>query len=73
LAKKKKLNWRDIGLITVAAFAWSKLGVGETVKDIGIFRREYPPKSEVGHMSQAEWQTRYGGSYLDYQDWLRGV
>ena len=34
LAKKKKLNWRDLGLITVAAFAWSKLGVGETVKEI---------------------------------------
>ena len=34
MAKKKKLNWRDLGLITVAAFAWSKLGVGEAVKDI---------------------------------------
>ena len=34
LAKKKKINWRDIGLVAVAAFAWSKLGVGETVKEI---------------------------------------
>ena len=33
MAKKKKLNWRDIGFVAIAAFAWSKLGVGETVKE----------------------------------------
>jgi len=34
MAKKKKISWRDVGLLAVAAFAWSKLGVGETVKEI---------------------------------------
>ena len=33
MAKKKTVGWRDIGLLAVAAFAWSKLGVGETVKE----------------------------------------
>jgi len=26
----------------------------------------------VGAMGQAEWQKKYGGSQLDYEDWLRG-
>ena len=34
---------------------------------------EQPPKSEVGHMSFAEWEKRFAGSYLDYTDWLKGV
>lgn len=34
LAKKKAFSWRDVGLLAVAAFAWSKLGVGETVKEV---------------------------------------
>jgi len=34
LAKKKKISWRDVGLLAAAAFAWSKLGVGETVKEV---------------------------------------
>ena len=72
MAKKKKINWRDIGLVTFAAFAWSKLGVGTAVREV-MSLREYPPKSETGYMSQAAWQAKYGGSYLDYQDWLRGV
>ena len=70
----KKISWPQVALITAIGFAWTKLGLGTAVKETGVLNmREYPPKSEVGHMSQAEWQTRYGGSYLDYQDWLRGV
>ncbi len=34
---------------------------------------EQPPKNEVGHMSFAEWEKIYAGSYLDYTDWLKGV
>jgi len=34
---------------------------------------EYPEKKEVGHMSFAEWEKTYGGSYLDYTDWVKGV
>jgi len=34
LAKKKKINWRDIGLIAALGFAWSKLGLGTAVKDV---------------------------------------
>ncbi len=34
---------------------------------------EQPPKSEVGHMSFAEWEKRFAGSYLDYTDWVKGV
>jgi len=46
LAKKKTVNWRDIGLLTLAAFAWSKLGVGETVKD--IYGRTQKPSCPPG-------------------------
>ena len=41
-------------------------------KEIGVFRREYPTMQETGYLTQAEWQARYGGSQLDYEDWLRG-
>jgi len=71
---KKKNNkdmWKNLALITAAAFAWTKLGVGAAVKELAPFT-EYPPLSVVGHMGQAEWQTLYGGSQLDYEDWLRG-
>jgi len=34
MAKKKTVSWRDVGLLAIAAFAWSKLGVAETVKEI---------------------------------------
>jgi len=72
----KKISWTQVAWITAIGFAWTKLGVGTAVKETGILNMlpgEPPPKSEVGYMSQAEWQAKYGGSYLDYQDWLRGV
>ena len=34
---------------------------------------EPPPKAETGTLSYAEWELKYGGSYLDYEDWLKGV
>ena len=34
---------------------------------------EPPPKSETGQMTFAEWEFKYGGSYLDYEDWLIGA
>ena len=79
MKKKKEIPWTNIGLIIGLGFAWTKLGLGAAVKEIEPVRRvfatvepEYPPLSVVGHMGQAEWQTRYGGSQLDYEDWLRG-
>ena len=76
MVKKQKIDLKNVGLLILAGFAWSKLGLGTAVKDVGkkplVFRREYPPISEVGHMGQAEWQAKYGGSQLDYEDWLRG-
>ena len=75
MKKNKSIPWANIGLAVGLGFAWTKLGLGAAVKELGIpqvFRREYPPMSEVGRMSQAEWQAKYGGSQLDYEDWLRG-
>jgi len=34
---------------------------------------EYPPRNETGHMTFAAWQLKFGGSPLDYEDWLKGV
>jgi len=76
MKKKKEIPWANIGLAVGLGFAWTKLGLGTAVKEIGapvMFRREYPTQAETGYMTQAEWQTKYGGSYLDYQDWLAGV
>jgi len=75
MKKKKKIPWTNIALVIGLGFAWTKLGLGAAVKDIGlptVFRREYPPQTETGYLTQAEWQLRYGGSQLDYEDWLRG-
>ena len=67
----KKITWQQVALVVGAGFAWTKLGLGAAVKEV-VARKEYPPRSEVGHMSQAAWQAKYGGSQLDYEDWLRG-
>jgi len=62
---------QNIALLIGLGFAWSKLGVGAAVKELVPFRG-YPPQTETGYLTQAEWQARYGGSQLDYEDWLRG-
>jgi len=71
--KTKKIPWSNIALAVGLGFAWTKLGLGAAVKEIGIgVARTYPPKSEIGHMGQAEWQLKYGGSQTDYEDWVAG-
>ena len=70
-AVMKKPPWAGIALLVGLGFAWSKLGLGEAAKETGLFRREYPTMAETGYLTQAEWQARYGGSQLDYEDWLR--
>jgi len=74
----KKNVVESVALLGALVFVWNKLGTGMIVKETTkkrrrVIRREYPSKIEVGYMSQAAWQAKYGGSYLDYQDWLRGV
>ena len=34
--------------------------------------QEYAPVEETGFMSFAQWEKIYAGSYLDYQDWVKG-
>lgn len=69
----KNINWKSIALVVGLGFAWTKLGLGVAVREfMPPPFTEYPPITEVGYMGQAEWQTLYGGSQLDYEDWLRG-
>jgi len=74
--KKKEIPWSNIALAVGLGFAWTKLGLGAAVKEIGVpqvFRKEYPPKSEIGHLSFTEWAAKFpAGSRLDYEDWLLG-
>ena len=62
MAKKKKLNWRDLGLITVAAFAWSKLGVGEAVKEAVLRTTPLKPDGSCppGFYREGDKCVRYG-------------
>jgi len=70
----KSVNWQTIAVVIALGFAWTKLGVGIAAKEIiPMIRPEYPPRSEIGHMTQAAWQAKYGGSQLDYEDWRKGV
>lgn len=62
---------QNLALLGVMAFAWTKLGMGAAVKELKLGQREYPTMAEVGYMTQAEWQAKYGGSQTDYEDWLR--
>jgi len=67
------IPWSNIALLVGLGFAWTKLGLGAAVKELVPFQSyEVAPLTETGWMSQAEWQARYGGSQLDYEDWLRG-
>jgi len=69
----KKISWQQVALIVGAGFAWTKLGLGVAVKDVGVFRKEYPPKSEIGHLTYTEFSTKFpAASRLDYEDWLKG-
>ena len=51
--KAKKMSSRDsLILLAAAGFIWSKMGVGEAVKDTGLLRdfsrfQEYPPRVKL--------------------------
>ena len=35
MAKKQKIDLQSVGVLAVLAFAWSKLGLGEAIKEVG--------------------------------------
>jgi len=75
--EKDKIPWQSIGLVAALGFAWSKLGLGAAVKDVGGVRLPIwptpPPVTQTGYMTQAEWEAAgYGHGSTDYEDWLRG-
>ena len=35
MAKKQKIDLQSVGVLAALAFAWSKLGLGDAIKDIG--------------------------------------
>jgi len=73
MAKSVKINWQTIGLVVGLGFAWSKLGLGAAVKEIGIVWPKPPSRQEAGYLSQAEWEAKgYGFGSKDYNDWLLG-
>jgi len=69
--KKTEFTVAQLAAAVVGFYIFDKFGGVTAVKKI-TFRREYPPQTETGYLTQAEWQARYGGSQLDYEDWLRG-
>ena len=72
--KKQKLDLKNIGLIILAGFAWSKLGLGTAVKEISKNKFTLPTVEETGPLSFDEFlaQVCPACSQLDYEDWLRG-
>jgi hypothetical protein len=68
----KKISWRQVALIVGAGFAWTKLGLGTAVKEIGVWPKP-PSRQEAGYLTQAEWEAKgYGFGSTDYEEWLRG-
>jgi len=77
MKKNKSIPWSNIALVVGLGFAWTKLGLGAAIKEIGIpqvFRKEYPPKTETGYLTFDEFLAQIcpACSQLDYQDWLKG-
>jgi len=69
----KKITWKQVALIVGAGFAWTKLGLGTAVKDIGLVWPIPPSREKAGYMTQAEWEdANYGHGATDYEAWLRG-
>jgi len=68
MKKKQPLTVTTVAALAVGFYIFDKFGGMNAIKSF----RLYPPKSEVGHMSQAAWQAKYGGSQTDYEDWLLG-
>jgi len=49
MVKKQKIDLKNIGLLILAGFAWSKLGFGAAVKDVGVLpllSRDIPVKPD---------------------------
>jgi len=71
----KKISWKQVALVVGAGFAWTKLGLGTAVKDVGLgLVWPIPPsRQEAGYLTQAEWEDAgYGHGATDYEEWLRG-
>jgi len=72
MKKKKEIPWASMGLAVGLAFAWTKLGLGVAVKEIGVWPTP-PSRQKIGYLTQAEWEAAgYGFGSSDYEDWLRG-
>ena len=65
---------KTLAALGLAVAAWMRLAKDLPVRrlPIGDIKPEYPPITITGFLTFAEWETRYGGSYLDYEDWRRG-
>jgi len=58
----------DVALLLIAnEFLTEELGKSPPKSFV-----EQPPISKIGYMSFAEWEKKFGGSYLDYIDWTKG-
>ena len=63
-------------VLVLGALAGKFMQMAPTTTTTTTTREKYkepPPRNETGNMSFAAWQLKYGGSYLDYEDWLKGV
>jgi len=63
----------QLAALAVGFYVFDKFGGVRALQKQAKVITGYPPIAEIGHMTQAAWQLKYGGSYTDYQDWLRGV
>lgn len=71
-----KTPLKTLAALGLAVGAWMKLSKDLPITRpvaIGDIKPEYPPITTTGFLTFAEWETRYGGSYLDYEDWRRGL
>ena len=58
----------DIALLLIAnEFLTEELGKSPPKSFV-----EQPPISKIGYLTFAEWEKKFGGSYLDYIDWVEG-
>ena len=48
MAKKQKIDLQSVGVLAALAFAWSKLGLGDAIKDIGAVATQVDPTQVVG-------------------------
>ena len=45
MAKKQKIDLQSVGVLAVLAFAWTKLGLGDAIKEVGAVIQQPPPPS----------------------------